>query len=287
MARLISAGFEKLRENLEITGLQASTVSTRQENVRAAVAASMDVLTSFLSGSYKRSTMIAPLESSDIDIFVILDPKYYKEFKPSGLLDKVRSVLLNTYTKTPKISRNGQAVTITFTDFTVDVVPGFYRTGGGYLIPNSITDVWLETDPKVHDSNLSAANQSHNGDIVPLIKMIKGWNRMINDAFVGFYLELMTQEILKGVKIPDFSSGARFVFDKGREKIRYKIADPTGFGGHVNPLGTVQTVSDAMNRFTTAYDCAIKAERLAIEGYIEQATLEWRKIFGDYFPAYG
>jgi len=287
MAKSISAGFDQLRANLEITGLQASTVSTRQENVRAAVAGGLDVLTSFLSGSYKRSTMIAPLASSDIDIFVILDPKYYSEYKPAGLLDKARNILLKTYPKTPKISRNGQAVTITFTDFTVDVVPGFYRKGGGYLIPNSISDVWLETDPTVHDAKLSAANQVHDGDLVPLIKMIKGWNRIINDAFVGFYLELMTQEILKGVKISDFSSGARFVFDKGREKIRFLMPDPAGLGSNVKGLDGVTTVDEAVRRFTTAYDRARKAEHLAAVGYTDSAIAEWRKIFGDYFPAYG
>src|SRR6266536_3618537 len=48
------------------------------------------------------------------------------------------------------VSRNGQAVTITFADFEVDVVPGFYRKGGGYLIPDSVLNRWIETDPKQH-----------------------------------------------------------------------------------------------------------------------------------------
>jgi hypothetical protein len=43
------------------------------------------------------------------------------------------------------ISRNGQAVTIRFTDFMVDVAPGFHRQGAGFLIPNSITQTWLAT----------------------------------------------------------------------------------------------------------------------------------------------
>ncbi|MBI1816260.1 MAG: nucleotidyltransferase [Deltaproteobacteria bacterium] len=287
MARAIAAGFAQLRSNLEITGLQASTVSTRQTNVRAAVERRLTVLTSFLSGSYQRSTMIAPLKSADIDIFVILDPEYFSKFTPAGLLDKVRTILLETYPETPKISRNGQAVTITFTDFTVDVVPGFHRRGGGYLIPDSTSGGWLSTDPTVHDSKLAEANRLHTGDLVPLVKMIKGWNRVINDAFVGFYLELMTQNILTGVKISDFPSGVRFVFDKGREKIRYKVADPAGYGGHVNPLNGVRTVDDAVSRFSTACDRAIRAEEFEANGRTDAAFGEWRKIFGDYYPAYG
>jgi hypothetical protein len=196
MTTTILAGFQALRENLEITDLQAATVSTRQQRVRSAVEKEMTVVSSFLAGSYSRSTMIGPLSKSDIDIFVVLDPMYFEKYKPAALLDRVRTVLLKTYTTTPKISRNGQAVTITFTDFEVDVVPCYNRTGGGFLIPNSHTDSWISTNPPAHDKTTSDANKAHNGDIVPLIKMIRGWNREINHAFSGFYLELMTIDIL-------------------------------------------------------------------------------------------
>ena len=158
MATTVLSGFNTLKSNLEITGLQKSTVSTRQANVRSAVEEGFDVLASLLIGSCKRSTMIAPLGECDIDILVVLDPKYYEKYDPAQLLDRARAVLLKTYTKTPKISRNGQAVTITFTDFKVDVVPGYYRTGGGYLVPNSIKNVWIATDPTTHNSHLTKSN---------------------------------------------------------------------------------------------------------------------------------
>ena len=51
MATTISQSFLKLKENLEITGLQSQTVSTRQTNVREVVEAELDVLDSFLTGS--------------------------------------------------------------------------------------------------------------------------------------------------------------------------------------------------------------------------------------------
>lgn len=178
MPTTIIAGFNKLKENLEITGLQAATVSTRQQRVREAVEKEMTVLSSFLAGSYSRSTMIGPLAKSDIDIFVVLDPSYYEKYNSAALLNRVRTVLLKTYTTTPKISRNGQAVTITFTDFKVDVVPCYNRQGGGFLIPNSKTETWISTNPPAHDTKTKEANKAHNGDIVPLIKMIRGWNRV-------------------------------------------------------------------------------------------------------------
>ena len=212
---------------------------------------------------------------------------YFKQYRPPALLDKVRTVLLKTYTKTPSISRNGQAVTITFSDFRVDVVPAFNRSGGGYLIPDSPNDAWISTNPPKHDEALTAANKAHGGDLVPIVKMIKGWNRIINDAFRGFYIELLAIDVLQGVTISDYPSGVRYLFDKGREKIKYKQSDPAGFGDQINPLDSVTTVADAVSRFETAYTRAVKAERFAADGKIEYAFDEWRKVFGDYFPSFG
>jgi hypothetical protein len=287
MATTIASSFQKLKDNLEITGLQKSTASTRQENVRDVVANDMDVLDSFLTGSYARSTLIAPLSEADIDIFIVLDPKYYESDGQAGLLDKVKRALLKTYTKTPKISRNGQAVTITFTDFVVDVVPAFNRKGGGYLIPNSVKKTWIATNPKTHVDIMVQENKNHSGNLVPIVKMIKGWNKNINNDFVSFYLELLAIKIFKNITISDFSSGMRFYFDKGQEGIKSKVHDPVEYGGQINGLRNCKTVEAAVGRFETAYSRAIKAEQYAKNGNIESAIDEWEKVFGDYFPAYG
>jgi hypothetical protein len=288
MATTINGGFAGLSANLEITTLQKSTTSTRQQNVREAMEKGFTVLDSFLSGSYARFTMIGPLSDSDIDIFVILDPAYWAKYKasPADLLESARQVLLQTYTMTPKIKPDGQAVTITFTDFVVDVVPAFNRSGGGYLIPNASRG-WIETNPTVHADVLTAQNKAHAGDLVPLVKMIKGWNRANGDTLSGFYLELMTTDILNNVTISSFSSGVRYVFDKGREKIKFKQLDPAGLAnGQVNPLKT-GTLEAAVARFTKAHDLALQAEALASVDKISAATDKWREIFGGYFPAYG
>jgi len=286
MSTTIVASFQKLRENLEITGLQKSTVSTRQENVRDVVAGEMDVLDSFLTGSYARSTMIAPLAKADIDILIVLDPKYFESDGQASLLDKVKRALLKTYTKTPKISRNGQAITITFTDFIVDVVPAFNRKGGGYLIPDSVQKIWIATNPKIHVDIMTEKNKNHSGDLVPIVKMIKGWNRNIDYSFVSFRLELLAMEIFENVTISDYSSGIRYFFDKGREKIKYKAKDPVSYGGEISGLRNITTQEEAVSRFETAYGRAIKAEKYAKNGNVQNAVDEWRKIFGDYFPAY-
>src|SRR4051794_22610131 len=77
MPKTIPAAFDQFRSNLEITGLQASTVSTRQTNLRDKLAKELKVIDSFLTGSYMRNTLIAPLSAADVDVFLVLDPSYH------------------------------------------------------------------------------------------------------------------------------------------------------------------------------------------------------------------
>src|ERR1035438_3969749 len=221
MPTTIAQGFAKLQENLQITDLQEATVETRQTNVRDAVAKELTVLTSFVTGSYRRGTLIAPLSKADVDIFVILDPSYYSADGYANLIDRVKRVLKVTYPRTPEISRNGQAVTITFTDFKVDVVPAFYRQGGGYLIPDSVMKGWIATDPTKHVTIWNTANIAHFQQLVPVLRMIKQWNRAHSALLRSFHLETLILQILNNVKISDLPSAARYVFDKAREASKF------------------------------------------------------------------
>jgi len=287
MATTIEQGFRELRQNLEITDLQEQTVSTRQANVRKAVENDMTVLDSFLTGSYRRSTMIAPLTEADVDVFVVLDPEYYSQSGQTTLLDEVRKVLRKTYPSTPKISPNGRAVTITFTDFVVDVVPSFYRKDGGYLIPDSRTNTWISTDPKKHVELWSASNKAHDGDLVPLIKMVKGWNKTHSAILRSFYLECMVRDGLANVTISNFPSGVRYALEKLRSKIEFKAPDPASYDGDVGAYLVGAELADAAKRLDTAFNNALATEQLEKAGRTREAFEKWRLVFSDYFPAYG
>ena len=293
MATTIQSAFLEFKSNLEITVPQKRDVSNGVRLVFDAVSKELTVLDSFLTCSYSRRTMIAPLREADIDIFVILDADYFHHYNgknggQAGLLDLLKRTLKKTYTKTPDISRNGQAVTITFTDFIVDVVPAFNRQGGGFLIPNSVGQIWIGTDPKKHVEVWTASNKWHNGDFAPLVKMLKRWNRMINSFFRSFHLETMALQLLNNVTISDFPSGVRFFFDKGRDYVTKQNPDPAGYKGDVGAyLNTKDKVNNAVSRFQTAYNRAFRAEDYANQNQIGNAINEWRKIFGNFFPYYG
>ena len=294
MPTTTNESFAQFKRNLELTEPQSSVVSTRQNSVKDVVANNMTVVSSFLTGSYKRHTMIAPLQEADIDIFVVLDNSYFHRYDKgqnggqAGLLDLLKRTLLRTYTKTPHVARDGQAVTIHFNDFLVDVVPAFNRHGGGYLIANSIKQTWISTNPVRHVELISAANTAHEYKLVPLIKMIKAWNRNTGNFFHSFHLEILALEILNRVTITDYPSGVRYFFDKGRTLITKQNPDPAGYGGDIGSyIDNAEKINTAVAKFETAYNRALRAEDFATRGYISNAVEQWRLIFGRYFPAYG
>ncbi len=292
MPTTIASAFEQFRRNLEITDLQSETVATRHNGVRDVLKSGMTVVEDFLTGSYARSTMIGPLKEADIDVFAALDPSYFTFYNgqhggPAGLLDWVKQTLRKTYTLTPDISRNGQAVTIRFSDFLVDVVPGFNRQGGGYLIPNAITNSWLSTDPKRHVQIFSAANQAHQQKLVPLIKMIKGWNKCHSSFFTSFHLEVLALEVLNGVTITDYPSALRFFFDKARAAVAGKNPDPAGYGDNVGKyINSAEKTAEAVRRMTVAHEAALRAE--GHQRMFERTAIGfWHALIPAYFPAYG
>lgn len=280
-----TGAFELFASRLEISNLQQATVSTRQQAVRASLERRLVVLDTFLTGSYRRHTMISPLAAADIDLFCVLDPAYFAPNGQAALLEWVRNVLRETYTRTPSISLNGQAVTIRFQDFAVDVVPAFYRRGGGFLIPSANEGRWIETDPKVHEAFMASANASHGGKLIPLIKMIKAWNRTSGGLLQSFYIELMVEAILRGLRIVNYPSAVTFVLSHAQEQVKFKMLDPASLDeGQVNGL-TRGGVPQLVSTVASAYKVALEAERLRTGSQDSRAKTIWRRIFGDPFPA--
>ena len=297
MPHTVAKAFEILSERLEITPLQLSIVSKRHERVREVLKRALPVVDGgdFLTGSYMRRTMIAPLKEADIDIFIVLDEKYRYDYNPASLLDKVKYILKKEYRETTDISRDGQAVTISFSDCKIDVVPAFPRRVGlkfrrkyrGFIIANTIEKAWIATDPHQHTAIWREANKKHDGKLIPLIKMIKGWNKENGRLLTSFHLECLILQIMKYQSITDFLANVRYVFQSARRKIRYSVADPAGYNYDVGTyLNTRSKREEVESHLESSYRRARKAEEYAAKGKIEEAYSNWQLIFGKYFPAY-
>jgi hypothetical protein len=250
--------FERLCRNLELTRLQEKAVATRQQNVREAVAAQLTVVDDFLTGSYRRHTLIGPLKQTDVDIVVVLD-RSYREQGARAVLDRVRMALLKEYPRTPKISRNGQAVTITFNDFIVDVVPAFalpwWSWNTGWEICDSMTDAWITTNPKKHVELSSTGNRSHKSQLVPRIKQLKAWNRHAGHQLRSFHLEAVAWSIF----------GTSFWW---HESVRSDWASAR------------MAIDTAISKMNSARDRCLRAEQAAKDGDLATMHEAYGRVFG-------
>jgi Second Messenger Oligonucleotide or Dinucleotide Synthetase domain len=291
----VTAAFEEFRGNLEITGLQESVVAARQERVRAAVARGLTVRDSFLTGSYRRGTLIAPMRDADVDIIVVLD-RGYRRRGSRAVLDLARAALREEYPSS-KVSRSGQAVTISFSDFTVDVVPAFTTWWDSDVLDicNSGDNTWIRTNPRKHIKISSEANSRSGGVLVPSIKMLKAWNRTAGRPMRGFHLEVLAWKVLDpGWRAAWFGAGlglgsdpenlSRF-FAEAPGRLRRKLADPARDEGDVGAYLTDQGRTEAISRLHAAASRCQRATQLLGEGDVAGANALYRKVFGDAFPS--
>jgi len=286
MARTIEQGFTELLANLEVSEPQATTLAERQRGVREALSRGLDLVDDFLIGSYRRKTMIAPLNEADVDVFVVLGEKYFAPKGQGILLQFVRRLLRQTYPRS-KMGPNGQAVTIGFSDFGMDVVPAFQRPEGGYIIPDVQRRRWIPTDPKVHVELWSEDNERHGGKLVPLIKIIKAWNRQHDKRFRSFHLEALVRDIVSSLSISDYPATVSYFFGRAQERVPLPLQDPAGYGSDLGDYMRGIQLQAAMKRVRTALKLCADAPKLAREGKTAAAFGRWRALFGNCFPRYG
>ncbi|MDQ2812354.1 MAG: hypothetical protein M3Z75_10890 [Actinomycetota bacterium] len=291
----VTVSFEGFRENLEITGLQESLVAARQVAVRAAVARGVTVLDSLLTGSYRRHTLIAPMRGADVDIVVVLD-RSYRRRGPRAVLDLVKDILRETYPSS-KISRNGQAVTINFTDFTVDVVPAFtpWWDSSNLDICNSGDNTWIRTNPRKHIDISSQINQRTGGLLVPSVKMLKAWNRAAGHPLRSFHLEALAWKVFDpgwlttawwgpGADMGSDPENVSRFFAAAPDRLRRKLRDPARGEGDLSGYLTDRARDDALSKLATAASRCARAAQLLDNGDVAGASILYRKVFGDAFP---
>ena len=85
-----------------------------------------------------------------------------------------------------------------------DAVPA-YDCGDYYEIPDRILGKWIKSNPEVHKEESTAKNKEMNGKWVPLVKMLKRWNRSAGKPISpSFLIEVMAQKLVDPPFNPKF-----------------------------------------------------------------------------------
>jgi hypothetical protein len=296
MATTIKESFRQFSSNLNITDKQVGVVSNCRKNVVGKIGKELSLhpdQPSKLIGSYDRDTLTKYLSEGDVDVMVVLHHGDNEDWDNTDgvkkALNKYKSILEEAYPKTACIiDRN--CVTMKLAQFKLDVVPAFRYTDGYYTIPDTYRGKWLKTDPVRFAEEVTRINKNMGGDFVPLIKMVKAWNRGFSKQLRSFHLECMMVNHYKNYSESyTYDSMLSVFFSKLPGYLESATYDPVA-GDRVDLYLGNESLGNKRADFVARAEKAATRAKEAYddeEEYPSVAIGEWKELFGEFFPVYG
>lgn len=289
----VTEAFEIYRQRLELSETEQQDAIRRRNQVSECIRGSFDIDREFLTGSYARHTKTKPLK--DVDIFFCLGEgaRQWRQKHPIEVLSAFRECLAVAYGK-DAVEIGRRCVTVEFEKrnptaddegkvLSNDAVPA-YELADCYEIPDRELGRWIKTDPEIHKERSTAKNKALGGEWVPLVKMLKRWNRSANKPIApSFLVEVMALELIDP-PFSDYASEIRRFFAAALDGIMQDWPDPAGYGPPVSDQMTAQKRQDAVAALRTAEVKAARAVHLERQGKNGEALLLWRDVMGKYFP---
>lgn len=268
---------DSLLSKITITDKQTESVSNTYKNIKGYLLNAGNGLhgeTVFQNGSYDRDTIIRPLD--DIDLFFVLKKdKYVNDWRqlpnPKTILTSVKNFLNATADYKDKVKQDRPCVTINLADKKFDVLPCFGNDNDGYRIPDTALTGWVFSNPVKHSENLTAVNKKNN-KVVPLVRIIKYWNKENKKIIPSFHIEEITIEIFNTVEFTNFEEAVFHWFHNSLIFLQYDKFDNTA------------DYEEAKKRLQKAKEKIDNAHKICFEGKEADAVKLYKEVFGDKFP---
>lgn len=272
---VINEQFQRFYENIKLTEAQREDAKRKYDGVCSKLHSyyypntTYDGTTRFLIGSYGKKTHIRP--ARDIDVIFIMPPEKFSRYNDnssncqSQLLQDIKTILEEKYPDTP-ISAWGKVVALDFADpqHKVEVQPAWENENGTFIIPNSENGgSWETVDPRAEIKRIKESDDQ-TGKTKALIRMIKKWSELCTAKVKSFAIENKVLEFFSTNSADDeYATTIRDFF-----AYFYNSVTDENLRSHLN----------------TALSRSRKACDFEDAHKIDNATEEWRKIFGDDFP---
>ena len=273
----INDQFLKFHENIKLTSSQRDDAITKYTGVCKKLhdyyypTTEYNGNTKLLIGSYGKQTNIRP--ARDIDVIFFMPSEKFSQYDDntsncqSQLLQDIKKILEEKYPDTP-IKAFGKVVVLEFADtkHNVDLLPAWENENGTFKIPNSENNgSWEQWDPRSEIKKIKDSD-TNTGKTKSLIRMIKKWSENCTVKLKSYQIE---NSILDFFSFNDCS-------EKEYSEIIKLFFDY--FHSTTSDEGIKSHIATALNRANKAYD-------FEKEDKLNEAVAEWRKIFGDDFPA--
>jgi hypothetical protein len=240
-------------------------------------------------GSYGRNTGIAGI--SDLDMIFQLPYALYQQYDShagngqSALLQAVRESIANTYAVT-EVKADGQVIMVPFDDgMTFEVVPAFINTDFTYTHPDSNDGgKWRTTDPRNEIESIRVRNETTNGNLVHLARMMRAWKSQWSVPIGGLLIDTLAYQFIENYQYRDksflyydYMSRDFFLWMSGQDENQEYWRAP-GSGAYVFGKGLFQY------KAKRCYNISVEA--IAHDAAKEEwsAKNKWREIYGTSFP---
>lgn len=294
----IDQSFQKFLTNLNPTDIQKKRIQRTRETIDAAllnddrISLNTNEQTSFLTGSYSRKTIIRPID--DIDLYVRVNySKHAQDKSPMSILRLMASSIRKRHTQNTKVNVDAPCVVVKFSNYKFEIVPavGVSNNPDLYMIPAPGSKQWIYCYPNMPGKWLSNCNHKNNSFFIPLIKMLKQWNRQHNVGLKSFHIELLTEQVF--TSITDIDSYPQAIFDWMYcvQNWIWKNSSPFVHEPGKNDIYIDEYLYEKASRLRVVrkrLDLGLKnAERawnLYSKGNYSVSKRIWHRIFGPKFP---
>ena len=282
----VSDMFSEFIGNLAITN--GETISLRYGELTAALNKKFrdtesKTANTLQVGSFGRSTGINGI--SDLDILYFMPQskwETYKDNKQRKLLQDVKEAILARYPNTV-VRVDRVVVTVTYTDFHVEVQPVFEEDDGSYTYPDTKGDgSWRTTKPREEMEEMSKIDVAKNANLKRLCKMARAWKNKHGLGIGGLLIDTLAYNFLS--KTDAYNTRSYSYYDwMSRDFFEYlgQLPDQDYYAAP----GSGQRVR-VKKKFQRR---ARKAHRLSLEAIEAEKTVgvnaKWKKIYGRPFPA--
>jgi len=238
-------------------------------------------------GSYGRYSGIRGI--SDLDMLYIM-PKNkwatYKDGKQSQLLTDTKNAIKARYPNTD-VRVDRLVVTVTYTDFHVEVQPVFEELDGNgnsyFQYPDTYNGgSWKITKPRQEIAAMKEFVDQKNKNLRRLCKMTRAWKNKHGVAMGGLLIDTLAHNFLKSTSDYD-NKGVASYGVLSRDFFEYLKDQPDQ--EHYKALGSGQNVrvkKKFQSKAKRAYELCIKAIEA---GDSDSANGKWKKVYGRPFPS--
>jgi hypothetical protein len=294
------ARFTELLQDIEPSATTTSRASGANTRIRAHLRTQADFksryVTSFLSGSYMRDTSIRPRrigtdhERPDVDIIVVTN--FTADDAPDWVLKQVCRALEDGGYGFDVKRINKRSVRVETWQADMDIVP-VIETWDGYLIADRDTGTWIYTNPPVHTSWSADQNKRFGGRFNKLVKLLKWWRRTnpTGRRPKGFVLEVLVAlhapagETHYGEAFAQLLSNIYNAYAAlARNDQKPFIADPAVPTNDILAKVSIAQWKEFLEKVRVYADIAHRAQAA---DDMEEATRQWRRVFGDRFKPTG